>query len=261
MTTTMTHDDYLDWLTDQIMSTAEVMGTDIKPNAAAMMAEDLSDYPPAVMKKAMRRVRAEHTGRLTLKAILDRVDEAVGRPAANEAWAAALEALDEAKTVVWTDEMAQAWGVARAIAAAGDLVGARMAFIGAYERLVRDAREAGAMPVVTVSEGWDKDQRVAAVEKAARLGYLPEEQARAYLPAPEQPVFNPVALLTGHVEVSAGAPPEVRERLRKLRMELEQSDKVRAEERRQQREREAADLQRRKAEVARMVADYTREAA
>lgn len=262
MTTTMTHDDYLDWLTDQIMSTAEVMGTDIKPNAAAMMAEDLCDYPPAVMKKAMRRVRAEHTGRLTLKAILDRVDEAVGRPAANEAWAAALEALDEAKTVVWTDEMAQAWGVARPIAAAGDLVGARMAFIGAYERLVRDAREAGAMPVVTVSEGWDKDQRIAAVEKAARLGYLPQEQARAYLPAPQQPaVFNPVALLTGRVEVSAGAPPEVRERLRKLCVEMEQSDKVRAEQRRQQREREAADLQRRKADVARMVADYTREAA
>lgn len=254
-------DDYIDWLTEQIVATSEVLGHDIKATAAGMMAEDLCDYPPAVMKKAMRRVRAEHTGRLTLKAILDRVDEAVGRPAANEAWAASLEALDEAKTVVWTDEMAQAWGVARPIAAAGDLVGARMAFIGAYERLVRDAREAGAMPVVTVSEGWDKDHRVAAVEKAARLGYLPQEQARAYLPAPEQPVFNPVALLTGRVEVSAGAPPEVRERLRKLCVEMEQSDKVRAEQRRQQREREATDLQRRKAEVARMVADYTREAA
>jgi hypothetical protein len=254
-------DDYIDWLTEQIVATSEVLGHDIKATAAGMMAEDLCDYPPAVMKKAMRRVRAEHTGRLTLKAILDRVDEAVGRPAANEAWAAALEALDEAKTVVWTDEMAQAWGVARPIAAAGDLVGARMAFIGAYERLVRDAREAGAMPVVTVSEGWDKDQRVAAVEKAARLGYLPQEQARAYLPAPEQPVFNPVALLGGRVEVSAGAPPEVRERLRKLCVEMEQSDKVRAEQRRQQREREAFDLQRRKADVARMVADYTRKAA
>ena len=126
-------DDYIDWLTEQIVATSEVLGYDIKATAAGMMAEDLCDYPPAVMKKAMRRVRAEHTGRLTLKAILDRVDEAVGRPAANEAWAAALEALDEAKTVVWTDEMAQAWGVARPIAAAGDLVGARMAFIGAYE--------------------------------------------------------------------------------------------------------------------------------
>ena len=99
-------DDYIDWLTEQIVATSEVLGYDIKATAAGMMAEDLCDYPPAVMKKAMRRVRAEHTGRLTLKAILDRVDEAVGRPAANEAWAAALEALDEAKTVVWTDEMA-----------------------------------------------------------------------------------------------------------------------------------------------------------
>ena len=250
------------WLIRQIIGTAELLGQEIKPTAAEMLADDLSSYPRPVLAAALSRVRTEHTGRLTPKAIIDRIDEAMGRPAANEAWAVAVTALDERATVVWTDEMAQAWGVAGPIAENGDMVGARMAFIGAYERLVRDAREKGAMPVVTVSEGWDKDHRVAAVEKAARLGYLPQEQARAYLPAPQQPaVFNPVALLTGRVEVSAGAPPEVRERLRKLRMDMEQSDKVRAEQRRQQREREAADLQRRKADVASMVASYTRGAA
>jgi len=139
------------WLVQQIVGTAELLGQQITPTAAAMLAEDLDSYPLEVLAKALSRVRTEHTGRLTPKAIIDRIDEAMGRPAANEAWSVAMGAMDERNTVVWTDEMAQAWTVAQPIAQAGDMVGARMAFISAYERLVRTAREERRLPAVSVS--------------------------------------------------------------------------------------------------------------
>ena len=251
----MNHDDYIDWLTEQVMATAELLGGELKPTAASIMAEDLSCYPSGVMKKALRRVRAEHAGRLTLKAIIDRVDEAVGRPSPNEAWATASQALDESKTIVWTDEMAQAWSAASPLACAGDMIGARMAFLAAYERLVRDARDERRLPVISISEGWDQAGRAAAVEKAAQLGYVKPEQARTYLPAPE-PVFNPVALLQGRVEVAAVAPPEVRERLRQLRDDLARSSAVYEAKRIERHASEARELLRRKGDVAQKVAEY-----
>lgn len=251
----MNRDNYIDWLIEQVMATAELLGGELKPVAAGLMAEDLSHYPHDLVRKALRRVRAEHTGKLTLKAIIDRIDEAVGRPSPNEAWATASQAIDESKTVVWTDEIQQAWGAAQPLAQAGDMIGARMAFLSAYERLVRDARDERRLPVVTISEGWDAAGRAAAVEKAARLGYVAPEQAQAYLPAPE-PVFNPVALLAGRVEVASSASPAVRSRLRQLREDLARSSVAHEAKRIEQRAREERELLRRKGDIAQRVADY-----
>lgn len=242
------------WLIRQIIGTAELLGQEIKPAAADMLADDLSSYPRPVLAAALSRVRTEHTGRLTPKAIIDRIDEAMGRPGANEAWAVAVTAMDERATVVWTDEMAQAWGVALPIAAGGDLVGARMAFISAYERLVRTAREERRLPSVTVSIGWDAEGRTAAVEKAVQLGYMPQAEAQQYLPAPAAaPGFNPVALLTGRMEPAADAPPEIRERLAQLREELAEGDRRRARERAERIAADAADFAERKARAQRQV--------
>jgi len=244
----------LHWLVEQVVGTAELLGQPITPTAAAMLTDDLSSYPREVLARALSRVRTEHTGRLTPKAILDRIDEAMGRPGANEAWAVATTAMDERATVVWTDEMAQAWGVAQPIAEGGDMVGARMAFIAAYERLVRTAREERRMPSVTVSVGWDAAGRTAAVEKAVQLGYMPKQQAQQYLPAPAAaPGFNAVALLTGRMEPAADAPPKIRERLAQLREELAEGDRRRARERAARIAAEAADLAGRKAQAQRLV--------
>lgn len=204
------------WLVQQIVGTSELLAQAITPTAAAMLAEDLESYPREVLAKALSRVRTEHTGRLTPKAIIDRIDESMGRPAANEAWSVAMGAADERNTVVWTDEMAQAWSVAKPIAQARDMVGARMAFISAYERLVRTAREERRLPVVSVSLGWDGDLRTKAIEQAVKLGYLPQDQAMQYLPAPA-PVFNPLALLQGK---PVEAPPEIRERIEQLKQSI-----------------------------------------
>lgn len=241
------------WLIRQIIGTAELLGQEIKPTAAEMLADDLSSYPRPVLAAALSRVRTEHTGRLTPKAIIDRIDEVMGRPGANEAWAVALTALDERASVVWTDEMAQAWGVAQHIASEGDLVGARMAFIAAYERLVRTARDERRMPSVTVSIGWDAEGRTAAVEKAVQLGYLPQDQAQQYLPGPAAAPWVASALLAGPAVPFSKAPPEVAERLTALRAELAESDRRRARERTQRLADEAADLARRKADAQRAV--------
>ena len=250
----MLNDSELQWLVQQIVGTSELLGQEIKPTAAAMLAEDLAGYPRDVLAKAFARVRTEHTGRLTPKAILDRIDEAMGRPGASEAWAMAVNALDERKTVVWTAEMSGAWGVAHDVAAQGDLVGARMAFIGAYERLVRTARDERRLPEVTVSVGWDQQLRAAAVEKAVQLGYLTAEKAAEHMPfIGFAPGFQPVALLTGSVEASVDAPPEVRARLLQLRDDLAAAPVLRRQSHEQQRLAEREDLQRRRAETQRRV--------
>ncbi|AVQ84271.1 hypothetical protein [Variovorax sp. PMC12] len=226
-------DSDLQWLVQQLIGTAELLGQQMSPTAAALMAEDLSAFPREALDRALRRVRTEHTGKLTPKAVLDRVDEVMGRPAPNEAWAMALEALDERATVVWTSEVSLAWQIARPIAVGGDKVGARMAFLSAYERLVRDARDRREAPEVLVSVGWDGAARDAALDRAVQYGRLGHEAAAAMRGTALElapPVLNPVALLAGKVEATAQASPEMRRRLTALREELASRAKARAAE-------------------------------
>ncbi len=174
-----------------LCATAEVLGQEIKPTTAAIMAEDLSRYPVELITKALSRLRSNSEGRLTLKAIVDVIEEGSGRLTANEAWALSLSAQDEASTVVWTDEIQAAWNVAKPIMDLGDKVGARMAFIAAYDRLVKEAREAGRLPSWSASLGWDQEQRKRALEQAVNDGRLPAPTVMALLPPPEVP-SNPV---------------------------------------------------------------------
>lgn len=246
------NDQDLQWLVRQIVATAELLGHEIKPAAAALLAEDLSSFDRATLAAAMHRVRSEHAGRLTPKVILDRVDEVLGRPAGNEAWALASLALDERATVVWTAEMDEAWAVAQPLAARGDLVGARMAFLAAYERLMRTAREHRLPVAIRVSMGWDMEGRRQALEQAEQRGMLSPALAATFrqaLPPPEtaaQPVLNPMALLTGRVESTSAASPALRERLGALRAELASRTKVESDARSRLAETQRQDLAERK---------------
>lgn len=208
-------------LVEHLTATAELMGQEMKPNAIALMADDLSAYPIQALLRALKRVRSEHTGKLTPKSVMDRLDDVLGRLPANEAWAVAITAQDERATVVWTDEICDAWAISQPLAEARDMVGARMAFIAAYERITREARDAQKMPATQVSIGWDADLRNVALERAVQMGRIDSAQASDYatkaLPAPG---FNPVALLTGRVEATKEATPEMRARLAELRSRL-----------------------------------------
>jgi hypothetical protein len=241
-------------LLQTLAATAELLGHELSPTAAALMVRDLSVYPMDVLERALARVRTEHTGKLTPKAIIDRIDEVAGRPTANEAWAMAMSAQDERNTVVWTQEASDAWAIAKPIADSGDMVGARMAFIAAYDRLVRTAREERRMPVVTVSLGWDEQLRAVALEKAVKAGYLSDEAALEY--APQQSALtwvDSVKLLTGDVQPGHLATPEQREKLRQLRDELAAKSARRAEESAARAKAENDALTERKREVQKLV--------
>lgn len=137
--------------------------------------------------------------------------EADGRPDDAEAWATALRASDEASTVVWTEETAEAWGICLPVMQAGDKVGARMSFKSAYVRLVAEARDRREPIRWSVSEGHDLAGRDDVLRLAVEDGRLPV----AYLPAPRGPI-------AGLLELSQqrGCPEEVRERLLEIRHQI-----------------------------------------
>lgn len=177
----MLSDQEIDWLSCEVAATAEAMGQEISPNAVALLVADFSTFPRAQLKEALRRVRMEGVGRLTAKALLDQLDALNGRIGADEAFALVLKAADEAQTVVWTDEIAQAWTVCAPMLKGRDQVGARMAFRQAYDRIVQDARAAMKRPAPVVSIGSDPQLRVVAVTQAHEQRRLPLALALAAL--------------------------------------------------------------------------------
>lgn len=166
--------------------TAELTGSEFSEPALRVMVDDLSAYPEPIVLRALDRCRKELRGRLTFGQILERIEEADGRPGADEAWAIAIAAQDEAETVVWTDEIAQAFGVAQPILDARDKVGARMAFRDAYERIIREGRAAGQQPRWTASLGHDPERRASALSAAIALRRIDSTAVQNLLPAPEQ---------------------------------------------------------------------------
>lgn len=189
-------------LVDMILVTAEVMGHELKPSAVMMMVSDLAGYDFAAVANTLNRCRKEQTGRLTLKGILDLLAPAGGWLTANEAWSLALPAADERNTVVWTSEASKAWSVALPLLEAGDKVGARMAFIAAYERHVSTAKSEGKQPVHEVSAGWDAAGRELAIQQAQIAGLLPPPAPIAALPAPTKE--QQAALVDNRAKIQAG---------------------------------------------------------
>jgi len=181
MNTFEMNDQQVAGLAAAICATAEAMGQEMNPGTAAMMAEDLCGYPVRAVKAALKACRFEVKGKLAMADILQRVQSSDGRPGKDEAWAIAMTTNDEFETVVLTDEIQLALAAAKPVLDAGDKVGARMAFISAYERFVGQARE-DARPVSWhVSVGFDANRRVQAVTKAMELKRIPREHAHKYL--------------------------------------------------------------------------------
>jgi hypothetical protein len=72
--------------------------------------------------------------------VVERLNAEDGRPSPDEAWAVAVQALDETATVVWCQEITAAWGIALPVINTGDQVAARRTFLDAYTRLLSEAR-------------------------------------------------------------------------------------------------------------------------
>ena len=181
MNTFEMNDQQVAGLAAAICATAEAMGQEMNPGTAAMMAEDLCASPVPVVKAALKACRFEVKGKLAMADILQRVQTSDGRPGKDEAWAIAMTTNDEFETVVLTDEIQLALSAAKPVLDAGDKVGARMAFISAYERFVRQSRE-DAKPVNWhVSVGFDANRRIQAVTRAMELKRIPRDHGQKYL--------------------------------------------------------------------------------
>lgn len=165
-------------LIQAIAVTAELCGRSFTAAAASVFVDDLSAYPEHQVLGALRRCRREVRGVLTVQDVISRLDD--GRPGAEEAWA--MIPKDESGSVVWSSEMAEAYGIAAPLLAEGDTIAARMAFREAYARLVAAARDAGRPVDWFPSLGSDPLQRDAAIERAVLAGRMLIGHAAAIAP-------------------------------------------------------------------------------
>lgn len=184
-----------------LAATAECCGSPLSKAALAMMATDLADYPERSVMAALQRCRRELSGRLSLAAIVDRIEGALadGWPTPNEAWAA-VGTLSEARTLVCVEE---AFTALREVVdlMKSDEVAARMAFMDAYKRLIGAAKADGRLPEWRASLGQDKAARKAPLLAAVEAGRLPASYAENLL---DEPLPQP--RLAASPEVKALAP-------------------------------------------------------
>jgi len=154
----------------------EAFGADFSKEAIKKMLSVLNQYPHSQVFLAFDRVLKEHQGRLTLAAIISRIE--TGHPGPEEAYSIAKSSIEsEESTVVWTKQIQTAAGVAMGL----DKVAGRMAFIETYKK-----QDFSQPPHWYVSLGWDKSQREGPILEAARLGRITHAAAQNQLPESEQ---------------------------------------------------------------------------
>ncbi len=106
---------------------------------------------------------------------------------AHEAWAIAEKSVGfdgEELTVIWTEQMAQAFSRCENLVKTGDKfqrAEAKKIFCDAYDRLVDQAKDQGLKPEYKTSLGTDADQRITAIQQAELEGFLPAPEAQAQL--------------------------------------------------------------------------------
>src|SRR3990167_3921379 len=120
----------------------------------------------------------------TVSELLDVLRELDGRPSPEEAWSDVARSLnDEGVTIVWTEEMAAAFGVALGLQ--NDKIAARMAFKESYVKAVKEARRLGKPVKWMPSLGHDAMGRDGPLLKAVSDGKLLPVHIRQFLSGPE----------------------------------------------------------------------------
>ncbi len=110
--------------------------------------------------------------------VLARIDD--GRPNVEKAWA--LVQSGEDATIVWTEEMRDAWGIARLVQ--DDKFTAPRCFREEYLKLITESRSSKRPVKWEISLGQDKAQREAAIQDAIRRGWITDERASQYIAIP-----------------------------------------------------------------------------
>jgi hypothetical protein len=177
-----------------------------------------------------------------------------GRPGVEAAWAMCPKT--EERSVVWTSEMAEAFGLCRDLLP-GDEIGARMVFKEQYPGLVSAARLAHTPVRWIVCLGWDVNDRVRALSEAVEkkrikpdhaFGLLrpaQQDELLLALPPPEHKLLigeikkNPIQLTGLQAVIHALAEKNAMPPLPAPRRVAERTDEERAEHAKRVREQAA----------------------
>lgn len=163
-------------------ATIEVYGTQLSATSMELWWNVLAAFPLAAVRAALSaHLRDPHAGRFAPKPadVVGHLTAMDGRPGAEEAWS--MIPRDESASVVWTEEMAQAFGVAGPLLVEGDAIAARMAFLERYRALVQRARDAGTLVRWIPSLGHDQAGREGALMEAVERGRLTAQHVRGLL--------------------------------------------------------------------------------
>lgn len=204
-------------ITRALAVTAELTGTELSAISLKAMEAELAQYPARAVFAALARCRRELTGRLTLAAVLERINAIDGRPTANEAWAVALRGFDEAQTIITNEEINEAMRTARPILDAGDEVGARMAFRDSYERIVAINRTNGVLPRWYPSLGSDKRLREMVVSEAVDRGMIDGAHYLPIMPSRTSGDGAGVVAMLENKSLPAGLSPKARQKLTEIK--------------------------------------------
>jgi hypothetical protein len=184
-----------------IVTLAEVYGRALTPEVIAVYWSVFSKYPMDQIEAAARRHVEKAKFFPTPAELLGHIPAAAScqHIGADEAWCLALESMDEVETVLVTSEILMALDTAKDIYLDGDKIGARMAFRGAYERILATV---STEPVWFISAGSDSAKRADAIERAVMAGRISAGSCREYLLGTDRPVATVVGLIEHAAEKS-----------------------------------------------------------
>lgn len=170
-----------------LLATFAVVDQPMSDLAIKAMAADLECYETHALAMALQRCRRE-LRRITLADIIERIEGE--HPGVETAWATVSQCLNnESVSVVMTEQMAAAFGVARGLS--DDHVAARMAFKESYQREVSQARSTGIKPHWFNSFGTEVTGREKAMRDAAKLNQLTASVMKALPPAERKAIAHP----------------------------------------------------------------------
>lgn len=192
------------WIADELLKTYLAMD---KPRPAvevqALMVRDLSEeLSDEQIVRGLSRLRKEREW-VSVKAIIElsgKTEGDDGRPSTEIAWAMCPRT--EEQSVVWTDEMAEAFEFCRKMLFEGDDIAARMVFKEQYPVAVIRARQRLIPVRWRPSLGWDQADRVRALSEAVTkgriqatevyglLGPTQQDELRQQLPSPERKLLT-----------------------------------------------------------------------
>lgn len=176
-------------LIDDAYDMISVGKSSLSAPARAMFFRAVAKYPLEVFRAALHAHIMSPAGKfLPQPAHINEQVEAMAardtRPDPEEAWAIALTGQDEASTVVWTPEIAEAFSICRPVLTSSGAISARKPFLAAYTRLVAEARAERRPTAWVASIGWDKQHQAVAIKRAVSNGLLPAPTAAALLEGP-----------------------------------------------------------------------------